>query len=152
MDVRWTVAAAALALAACSTTQGTGRDQTARAEPTEDERGTPDAAAEAEADEQAISTRPTEGAGGQNPHPDPAGADRLEGRVAGVITDGDARELVIDAGDATTQVRLADDARITVEGKESSFSDLRPGANVRVSLDRSGDVPEATEIEVLGSR
>jgi hypothetical protein len=152
MHVRWTLlAAAALALAACSSSRSAGRDATAaNAEPRQEEGAAQQAADQDRAAEQATSARPTEGPQGQDPHPAPAGgtlsADRIEGKV--VMVDAAAREIAIDAGDATTQVHVADDARITVDGKTAKLSDLVQGAPVRVSLDRSGDQPAAKEIEV----
>jgi hypothetical protein len=143
-------------------------------------------AAQERAHEEAISTRPTEGVGGQSPHPMPrrdasgqeryssdeattlqrpgpegrtpesrAGAPQqqspdargdVQGRIASV--DPQEKEIAVDTGGATTQVKLADDAQITVNGQRASFSDLRPGADVHASLDRSGDMPRATRVEV----
>jgi len=121
MHVRWTLAAAALALAAFSPR---GSAQGANAT-------TPGAAEGAAAGT---------GAGGK------VSADRIEGKV--VMVDANARELAIDAGDATTQVHVADDAKVTVDGKAAKLSDVAQGAEVRVSLDRKGDMPAASTIEV----
>jgi hypothetical protein len=153
MHVRWTLAAAALSLAACSSTRSTGSDATAvSAEPTKEQQaGASERTVEQnQAEEQATAARPTEGPQGQDPHPTPpggaaAGGDHVQGKV--VMVDEAAREIAIDAGDATTQVHVADDARITVDGKEAKLSDLARGSDVRVSLDRSGDQPAAVVIE-----
>jgi hypothetical protein len=132
MHARWTLTALALALAACSSTRSSGPDQTAvNAEP---------------ADKQQASTSPADQAAASGAPGDALSGDRIEGRVA--FVDAGNHEIAIDAGSATTQVRVADDAKITIDGKQSSFDDLKPGANVRVSLDKSGDVPQATVIEV----
>jgi hypothetical protein len=77
-------------------------------------------------------------------------ANQVSGRIAAVNpTD---REIAIDAGSATTQVRLAPDAKITVDGKTATLQDLRPGANVRASLDRSGDMPVVKKLDVTTSK
>jgi hypothetical protein len=146
------LAAAGLALAACGTTRSSSEQPTARAPDAErgERTGASDETVDQDrASEQAISTRPTESVG-QNPHPLPGAdvtGDRLEGRVA--FVDGANREIAIDAGTATTQVQVAEDAKITVDGRRGTLEDLRQGAEVRVSLDKSGDMPQATEIEVV---
>jgi hypothetical protein len=77
------------------------------------------------------------------------GTNEVNGRVA--LVDKQQRELAIDAGDQTTQVRVAKDAKITVDGKSASFEDIRQGAAVRATLDRSGDQPQATEVTITRS-
>jgi hypothetical protein len=79
-----------------------------------------------------------------------ASQDELTGRVA--LLDAGEREIAIDSGSATTQVKVADDAKITVDGKSGSFSEIRQGAEVRARLDRSGDSPKAIEIQVMTSQ
>jgi hypothetical protein len=176
---------AAIALAACSTSgqSRSGTDtgpSTARAEQVEGtEEVSETTADDNQAAQQAASTRPTEGAGGKNPHPvasetgedrryteapaqepsqagrpiDSAGAgvgssssNEISGRVA--LVNAQEREIAIDAGDATTQVKIAEDAEITVDGKKASLEDLRQGTEVRASLDRSGDEPKVTQLDV----
>ncbi len=132
---------------------------------------------EAAAQQKAASARPTEGAGGKDPHPvanGPAGdrqysnaappareqgranagttataqtgqpqaqtnaaPSEVSGRVA--LVNPTDHELAIDSGSATTQVKVAPDAKITVDGKSGSFKDIKQGASVRASLDRTGD-------------
>jgi hypothetical protein len=72
------------------------------------------------------------------------------GRVARV--DRREHELAIDAGAATTQVKVAPDAKITVDGRSASLDDIPPGAEVRAALDRSGDEPQATTVVVTRPR
>lgn len=79
----------------------------------------------------------------------PAAPTELSGRVA--LIDRDQREIAIDSGDATTQVKVADDARITVDGRSASLADVRQGASVRARLDRSGEAPQAVQIDVTPS-
>ncbi|WP_242343324.1 hypothetical protein [Anaeromyxobacter terrae] len=71
----------------------------------------------------------------------------VHGRIARV--DEAQRELVLDAGDATTQVKVAKDAKITVDGASAKFSDLKRGEEVRASLDRTGDELQVVRIEVV---
>jgi hypothetical protein len=77
-------------------------------------------------------------------------ANEVSGRIA-AVNPAD-REVAIDAGSATTQVRLAPDAKITVDGKTATLKDLRPGANVRASLERSGDMPVVKKLDVTTSK
>ncbi len=70
----------------------------------------------------------------------------VSGRVAAI--DPQSREIAIDTGTATTQVKVANDARIVVDGKAASFQDIRRGADVRATLSQGSDTPEATSIEV----
>jgi hypothetical protein len=76
--------------------------------------------------------------------------DTLVGRVAHV--DRQTREIAIDAGDATTQVRVADDADITVNGNRAGLDAIQQGAEVRASLDRSGDVPAVRKLEITSAK
>jgi hypothetical protein len=72
--------------------------------------------------------------------------DTVQGRIASV--DQQQKEIAVDTGGATTQVRVADDAQITINGQRASLSDLKPGAEVRAALDRSGELPQAKRVEV----
>lgn len=74
------------------------------------------------------------------------GQSQVSGKVA--LVDKDAHELAIDAGDVTTQVKVADDAEILINGQKGAFGDIRPGAEVRASLSQSGDTSQATRVEV----
>ncbi len=71
----------------------------------------------------------------------------VHGRIARV--DEAQRELVLDAGDATTQVKVAKDAKITVDGSSAKFGDLKRGEEVRASLERTGDELQVVRIEVV---
>ncbi len=74
--------------------------------------------------------------------------EELHGRIARV--DEAQREIVLDAGDATTQVRVAKDAKITIDGASAKLGDLKRGAEVRASLDRAGGDPQVVRIEAVG--
>ncbi|WP_242355320.1 MULTISPECIES: hypothetical protein [unclassified Anaeromyxobacter] len=74
----------------------------------------------------------------------------VRGRIAHV--DEAQREIVLDAGDATTQVKVAKEAKITIDGSAGKFSDLKRGEEVRASLDRTGDELQVVRIEVLRKR
>ena len=74
--------------------------------------------------------------------------EELQGRIARV--DEAQREIVLDAGDATTQVRVAKDAKITIDGASAKLGDLKRGAEVRASLDRAGGDPQVVRIEAVG--
>lgn len=149
---------------------------------TQDEAEEAAAASQARAQEQAPSTRATEGAGGKNPHPLPSGregdrtfagdpsappagqqgrveergpagqggstGDRVEGRVASV--DAQARELVVDQGSATRQVKVAPDAQVTIDGERASFGDIQQGSEIRATMEQQAgaDEPAATRLEV----
>lgn len=134
--------------------------------------------AEAQAHEQATSTRPTEGGGGKNPHPLPteqggertfggdmtappakqqgrvaqASGDQVEGRVA--LIDRQTRELVVDMGTSTRQVKVAQDAEVTIDGAEASFAEIPQGSAIRATLEqRSGDdEPAVTRLDVTRSK
>ncbi|GAO03143.1 hypothetical protein [Anaeromyxobacter sp. PSR-1] len=81
---------------------------------------------------------------------DVTGPSELSGRVA--LIDREQHEIAIDSGDATTQVKVADGARITVDGRSATLADIRQGAAVRARLDRSGDTPQAVQIDVTPSK
>lgn len=127
---------------------------------------------QAAAPQQAPSVTGTEGAGGKRPHPQAQGADgerrfgegpaqpsgfagrpaeqtEVSGRVA--LVNAADHELAIDAGDTTTQVRVAPDAEITVDGKRGSLADIRQGAQVRASLEPGEDGAQAKRLEVTSS-
>jgi hypothetical protein len=72
----------------------------------------------------------------------------LRGRITRV--DEAQREIVLDAGDATTQVRVAKDAKITIDGASAKLGDLKRGAEVRASLDSAGGDPQVVRIEAVG--
>ncbi len=74
---------------------------------------------------------------------------QLQGRVAAVLPD---NEIVVDDGQVTTQVKVAPDAQITVDGKKGSFSDLKPGAEVRASLQGTPDGAQATQLQVTSAK
>lgn len=76
--------------------------------------------------------------------------EELRGRLERV--DEAQREIVIDAGDATTQVRVAQHAEITIDGSSASLGDLKRGEEVRASLERAGNDPQVVRIEVVGER
>lgn len=78
------------------------------------------------------------------------GPSELSGRVA--LVDREQHEIAIDSGDATTQVKVADGASITVDGRSATLADVRQGASVRARLDRSGDTPQAVQIDVMPSK
>jgi hypothetical protein len=78
-----------------------------------------------------------------------ANPNEVSGRVA--LVDATNHELAIDSGTATTQVKVAPDAKITIDGKSASFKDIKQGASVRASLDRAGD-GSAKTIEVTSGR
>ena len=73
--------------------------------------------------------------------------EELRGRIERV--DEAQRELVLDAGDATTQVKVAKDAKITIDGAPAAFGDLKRGEEVRASLDRRGVDPQVVRVEVV---
>ncbi|HYG70477.1 MAG TPA: hypothetical protein VD838_22560 [Anaeromyxobacteraceae bacterium] len=75
-----------------------------------------------------------------------AAGTEVSGRVA--LVDEDNREIAIDAGGVTTQVKVAEDAQILVNGERASLDDLRQGQEVRASMNQGADVPEATRVEV----
>jgi cold shock CspA family protein len=75
---------------------------------------------------------------------------RLEGRVA--LVDAQNREIAVDSGQATQQVKVDPSADITVDGKKAAFSDLKQGQEVRVSLDQGSDGPAAKKIEVTHTK
>lgn len=135
--------------------------------------GTGQGGDQAAAAQEAPSVTGTEGAGGKRPHPQAQGTgdDRrfgnapaqesgqagrpatqpmeVSGRVA--LVNAADHELAIDAGTATTQIKVAPDAEITVDGKRGSLEDIRQGTQVRASLERSGDETHAKRIEVTSS-
>jgi hypothetical protein len=78
--------------------------------------------------------------------PSTAAPSEVSGRVA--LVNAADHELAIDSGSATTQVKVAPDAKITVDGKSASFKDIKQGAAVRASLDRSGDEVLAKTVDV----
>lgn len=73
----------------------------------------------------------------------------VSGRVA-LVSEADA-EIGIDAGTSTTQIKIAPDAEITVNGKRSSLKDIRQGAQIRASLERGEDGLHAKKVEVTSS-
>jgi hypothetical protein len=75
-----------------------------------------------------------------------ATSNEVSGRVA--LVNATDRELAIDSGSATTQVKVAPDAKITIDGKAAALKDIKQGASVRASLDRSGDDVQAKNVEV----
>jgi hypothetical protein len=75
-----------------------------------------------------------------------ATSNEVSGRVA--LVNATDRELAIDSGSATTQVKVAPDAKITIDGKSAALKDIKQGASVRASLDRSGDDVQAKKVEV----
>jgi len=75
-----------------------------------------------------------------------AAPSEVAGRVA--LVNATDHELAIDSGSATTQVKVAPDAKITLDGKSASFKDIKQGASVRASLDRSGDEVQAKHVDV----
>jgi hypothetical protein len=79
----------------------------------------------------------------------PGQPSEVSGRVA--LVDVMGQELAIDAGTATTQVKVAPDAQITIDGKRASLKDIHQGAQVRASLERSGDETHAKKIEVTST-
>ncbi|BDG05305.1 hypothetical protein [Anaeromyxobacter oryzae] len=149
----WAIAAAVLAVAGCKTSTRSG-DRVA-AEPA------PGTAPEARAGGDGSGSVAAEGQGGTQQGGVAAGetaaagagapeqANQVTGRVA--LVDKQQHELAIDAGTATTQVKVAQNAKITVDGKSASFDDIRQGAEVRATMDRSGDTPQATEIAITHS-
>jgi hypothetical protein len=168
------VLAAGLFLGACAT--GGRSNEVATAEEVEGSDEVSEAEADRNAASQrAPSQRPSEGGGGHVPHPvatgpqsDPrygeqpapepgpsgrpvqsgssAGGSEVNGRIA--LVDQANREIAVDAGTTTTQFRVAENAEITVDGQKATLADLPQGAQIRASLDRSGELPEATRIEV----
>ncbi len=80
----------------------------------------------------------------------PGQPSEVSGRVALVSTAD--REIGIDAGSATTQIKVAPDAQITVDGKRSSLKDIHQGAQVRASLERGEDGLQAKRVEVTTSK
>lgn len=74
--------------------------------------------------------------------------EELQGRIARV--DESTREIVLDARDATTQVKVSKDAQITIDGSSASLGDLKRGEEVRASLERIGDETQVVRIEVVG--
>jgi Cu/Ag efflux protein CusF len=72
----------------------------------------------------------------------------LQARIARV--DEAQREIVLDAADATTQVKVAKDAKIMINGTSATLGDLKGGEEVRASLDRSGGDVQVVRIEVVG--
>ncbi len=72
----------------------------------------------------------------------------MQARIARV--DEAHREVVLDAADATTQVKVAKDATITIDGSSAKLGDLKGGEEVRASLDRSGGEVQVVRIEVVG--
>jgi hypothetical protein len=86
---------------------------------------------------------------GQQATTAPGQPSEVSGRVALVnAADG---EIGIDAGTTTTQIKVAPDAQITVDGKRSSLKDIHQGAQVRASLERGEDGLQAKRIEVTSS-
>ena len=73
----------------------------------------------------------------------------VSGRVA-LVSAADG-EIGIDSGTATTQIKVAPDAQITVNGKRGSLKDIHQGAQVRASLERGEDGMQAKKIEVTSS-
>lgn len=71
----------------------------------------------------------------------------LRGRITRV--DEAQREIVLDAGVATTQVKVAKDAKITVEGSSATLGDLKGGEEVRASLSRDGGDVQVVQLEVI---
>jgi hypothetical protein len=71
----------------------------------------------------------------------------LRGRITRV--DEAQREIVLDAGIATTQVKVAKDAKITVEGSSATLGDLKGGEEVRASLSRDGGDVQVVQLEVV---
>jgi hypothetical protein len=96
----------------------------------------------------------TRTAAAQGGSPGAATAQRQQQEVRGRIAHVDEaqREIVLDAGDATTQVKVAKEAKITIDGSAGKFSDLKRGEEVRASLDRTGDELQVVRIEVLRKR
>jgi hypothetical protein len=79
----------------------------------------------------------------------PGQPSEVSGRVALVnAADG---EIGIDAGTTTTQIKVAPDAQITVDGKRSALKDIHQGAQVRASLERGEDGLQAKRIEVTST-
>jgi hypothetical protein len=70
----------------------------------------------------------------------------VTGRVA--LVDEEAREIAIDSGDATTQVKVAEDAQILINGEKGDLDDVKQGQEVRASLDAQPEGPQATRVEV----
>jgi hypothetical protein len=68
------------------------------------------------------------------------------GRVA--LVDEEAREIAIDSGDATTQVKISEDAQILINGEKGDLDDVKQGQEVRASLDQLPEGPAATRLEV----
>jgi hypothetical protein len=79
----------------------------------------------------------------------PGNPTEVSGRVA--LVSPEDHELAIDAGTATTQVKVAPNAQITINGKRGALKDIHQGAQVRASLERSGDETQATKLEVTSS-
>lgn len=75
-----------------------------------------------------------------------ASPSEVTGRVA--LVDKNAHEIAIDSGTATTQVKVAKDAQILVNGSKGKFDDIKQGAQVRASLNQAEGTQEATRIEV----
>jgi hypothetical protein len=71
---------------------------------------------------------------------------QVAGRVA--LVDEQNREIAIDSGDSTTQVKIAEDAQILINGERAELGDVKQGAEVRASLEQLGDQPQATRVEV----
>jgi hypothetical protein len=69
----------------------------------------------------------------------------VQGRVA--LVDKETREIAVDAGGATTQLKVAEDAQITINGDKASLEDLKQGQEIRATMNQGGETPEATRIE-----
>jgi hypothetical protein len=158
---RWIFAAAfGLAVAACSTTKDS---QTASADEAREEQvaaagasgtgtgvaaGT-DTGATASGEPSASATGRT-GAGGMDASATASGTAAAPREVIGrvALVDKEAREIAIDSGDATTQVKLSEDAQILINGEKGDLDDVKQGQEVRASLDQLPEGPAATRVEV----
>ncbi len=143
---KWLILIAAGALTACQGSRQQARSSTATGAAAPAASGQADDARQR--DEQRAQQQPPAGTGAPGASPD--ARDELTGRIA--LVDPAQHEIAIDSGTATTQVKVADSARITVDGKQASFADIRQGASVRARLDRSGEEPQAVQVEVTPSR
>jgi hypothetical protein len=156
---RWIFAAAfGLAVAACSTTK---ESQTASADEAREEQvATADASgtgaatgtntgATASGEPSASATAGT-GTGGMDASAAASGTAAAPREVIGrvALVDEEAREIAIDAGDATTQVKISEDAQILINGEKGDLDDVKQGQEVRASLDQLPEGPAATRVEV----
>lgn len=80
-------------------------------------------------------------------------AEKGPGQISGSVTKSDGAALMLDSGGAQpVPLRIADDARVTIDGKPGRATDVHEGDMVRAafSRDASGD-PTALQI-VVNSR